>query len=62
MQMCGNDTIVVSTAKGCLSKAIGQKKKNKFLLMATYNLCDIKFCENVELSGYEVSVEVERKK
>ena len=62
MQVCDNDMIIVSTAKGCLSKAIGQKKKNKFLLMATYSPRDIKFRENVELSGYEVSVEVERKK
>ena len=62
MQVRDNDMIIVSTAKGCLSKAIGQKKKNKFLLMATYSLRDIKFRENVELSGYEVSVEVERKK
>lgn len=62
MLVCDNDMIIVSTAKGCLSKAIGQKKKNKFLLMATYSPRDIKFRESVELSGYEVSVEVERKK
>ncbi len=60
--LCDNETIVVSTAKGCLSKAIGQKKKNKFLLMETFNVRDVKFRENMELSGYEVSVEVERKK
>lgn len=62
IQLRDNESIIVYIAKGCLSKAIGQRKKNKFLLMATYNLRDIKFRESMELSGYEVSVEVERKK
>ena len=54
--------VTVYVPKGCLSKAIGQKKKNKFLLMESYNLKAIKFIEDAKLSGYMVSVEVERKK
>lgn len=56
------ESITVYVAKGCLSKAIGQKKKNKFLLMDTYGFKTVKFCESADLSEYEVSVEVERKK
>lgn len=60
--LSSDDCIKVSVAPGCLSKAIGQKKKNKLLLMQTYNVKDIKFVESNSLSLYEVSIVVERNK
>ena len=55
------DVLKIYVAKGCLSKAIGQKKKNKFLLTQTLKTENIVFCEADNLSEYEVSVVVEGK-
>ena len=57
-----NDVLKIYVAKGCLSKAIGQKKNNKFLLTKTLKTENIVFCEANNLSEYEVSVVVEGKK
>lgn len=62
ISFCSDDTVKVNVAPGCLSKAIGQKKKNKFLLMQTYDVKDIKFGESDDVSLYEVSIVVERNK
>lgn len=56
-----DDVLKIYVAKGCLSKAIGQKKNNKFLLTQTLKTENIVFCETDKLSEYEVSVVVEGK-
>lgn len=52
----------VSVARGCLSKAIGQKKSNKIKLIREYGFADVKFKEEEILSGYELDIEEERKR
>ncbi len=52
----GKDTINVSVAKGALSKAIGQKRRNKLLLTQSLSVKEIKFSESEELSKYGVRV------
>lgn len=56
------DVLKIYVARDCLSKAIGQKKKNKFLLAELLNTDSIVFKESDELTGYEISVVVERKR
>ena len=56
------DVLKIYVAKGCLSKAIGQKKNNKSLLTKTLKTENIVFLEADNLSEYEVSVVVEGKK
>ena len=56
------DVLKIYVKKGCLSKAIGQKKKNKFLLTKALNTENIVFCENDDIAPYEASVVVERKR
>ena len=60
MLLLPEDMVTISIAKGCLSKAIGQNKKNKFLLMQNFGMSDIKFVERDNISKYEVLVIVER--
>ena len=48
--------ISVTVAKGALSKAIGQKKRNKFRLADDYDLKSIAFYESEDLSGYQILV------
>ena len=55
------DVLKIYVAKNCLSKAIGQKKNNKFLLTQTLKTENIVFYETDKLSEYEVSVVVEGK-
>ena len=52
----------VSVARGCLSKAIGQKKYNKHRLISKFGLADVKFKEDESLSGYELKIKEERKR
>lgn len=54
------DKITVNVAKGMLSKAIGQKKKNKVRLMERYKLKEIVFSENSNLSDYEICLKTEK--
>ncbi len=42
---------------GFLSKAIGQKKKNKIRLQEKYSIKHIVFLESAELSGYSIKIE-----
>ncbi len=51
--------ITVFVSRGSLSKAIGQKKKNKLRLIKDFSLADIKFCEDKKLSEYEISLRQE---
>lgn len=55
-------TLRVSVAKGCLSKAIGQKKCNKNRLVREYGFADVKITEDESLSGYQLKIEEERKR
>ena len=52
----------ISVAKGCLSKAIGQKRSNKERLLREYGIAEVKFKEDESLSGYELKIEEERKR
>lgn len=52
--------IVISVAKGAMSKAVGQHKRNKLRLAAELGV-SLKFAESRELSGYEISVEEEER-
>lgn len=52
----------IYVANGCLSKAIGQKKRNKFLLIKTYGFKSVDFSEKSNLSEFEVLIDLERKK
>lgn len=56
------DALKINVARGCLSKAIGHKKKNKFLLAKTYMIENIVFEESNDLDEYMVSIVVERKR
>lgn len=57
------DTVLkVFVARGCLSKAIGQKKTNKNRLILEYGFADVKITEDENLHGYEVKIEKERKR
>lgn len=51
-----NANILVLVSKGSLSKAVGQKKRNKERLCERYK--NIRFAESAELSGYEISVNI----
>ncbi len=62
VRLMDGDVLNIYVARGCLSKAIGQKKKNKFLLAEVFNTQRLVFKESDELFGYEVSVVVERKR
>ena len=56
------DILLISVAKGCLSKAIGQKKTNKLRLIREYGFADVYFTEDEGLSGYKVKIKEERKR
>lgn len=47
----------VFVPRGALSKAIGQKKKNKHRLINEFLLSDVKFSESSQLSEYSCSIE-----
>ena len=55
-------TLRVYVPKGCLSKAIGQKKCNKNRLIREYGFADVKITEDEGLSGYQLKIEEERKR
>ena len=59
---CDGTTLKISVAKGCLSKAIGQKKSNKNRLIREYGFADVKITEDESLSGYQFKIEEERKR
>ena len=53
--------ITVSVAKGNISKAIGQKKKNRLRLLSETRASDLRFIEDEALSGYDVEIKVEER-
>ena len=52
-----NTNINVFVPRGALSKAIGQKKKNKLRLINDFKLSDIKFTEREDIPEYCVTIE-----
>ena len=55
-----NSSVSVLVPRGSLSKAIGQRKKNKLRLIRDFKLSDIAFCEDERLPEYSVSLRIER--
>ena len=55
-------TLYVYVAKGCLSKAIGQKKSNIDKLMRNFGFSAVKIREDASLVGDELILEEERKR
>ena len=53
--------ITVFVAKGNISKAIGQKKKNRLRLLSESHLADLRFAERTGLKDYEVKIDVEER-
>ena len=63
VELPSSDTnLLVSVAKGCISKTVGQNKRNKLRLIREYGLADLIVTENDNLSGYEVMIKQERKR
>ena len=56
------EALRIHVGKGCLSKAIGQKKSNVNRLIREYGFSDVKFKEDEGLSAYELMIEEERKR
>lgn len=54
----GKNNINIYASRGSLSKAVGQKRRNKLRLMEEYPSFDIVFREADDLSGYGVRVEI----
>lgn len=55
-------TLCVYVAKGCLSKAIGQKKSNIDKLVRNFGFSSVKIREDNSLQGYELVLDEERKR
>ncbi len=55
---CG-DTLYVAVSCGSLSKAVGQKKRNKLLLCDALGISNVTFYECAGLSGHQISVSAE---
>ncbi len=56
-----NNCLHIYVAPGMLSKAIGQKKKNKTRLVQEFGLTDIIYLENNLLKEFEFKIDFERK-
>ena len=54
------NSIVVSVPRGSLSKAIGQKRKNKLRLLNEFSFSSIAFEENEQLFDYSIAIREER--
>ena len=46
--------------RGCISKAVGQNKRNKTRLIQEFGFCRVNFYENPDLDEYEVVAQTER--
>ena len=60
LKLLKNSSVLVRVPVGALSKAIGQKKKNKLRLISEFSLSELSFLEDSSLFGYEIECE-ERK-
>lgn len=49
--------VVFAVAPGCISKAVGQKRKNILRLQKKYSLIEIKTVEKKEILGYNIELE-----
>lgn len=49
--------LTVYVAKGCVSKAVGQKKKNKLRICEKYGFSSVKVLEKNEIIGYNILLE-----
>ena len=56
-----DSVIEIKVPRGELSKAVGQKKKNKFFLIGNLGIRDALFCESDKLRCDEISVTMKRK-
>lgn len=59
LSLSDNDIVKITVARGMLSQAIGQKKRNKLLLTGELGVKDVRFAEDGRLSGFEFLLEVE---
>ncbi len=59
LKLSSSDTLCIAVSRGSLSKAVGQKKRNKFLLRDIFRVRDVKFHESRDLTGYQISVSAE---
>jgi histone acetyltransferase (RNA polymerase elongator complex component) len=55
-------SVNVTVARGCLSKAIGQNRRNKLRLGSAFPSCRFLFRESADVNGYGVKVEIEERK
>ena len=53
----GGGELTVFVAKGAVSKAVGQKRKNKLKLCEKYGLNSVKVLEKNEIIGYNIILE-----
>jgi histone acetyltransferase (RNA polymerase elongator complex component) len=51
-------TAVIEVPSGEISKAVGQKKKNKLRILGNYPIRNIKFIENSRLTRYNISLTI----
>ena len=58
IQFTSNDILTIGVARGNISKAVGQRKRNKLRLIQTLNLNDAKFEEIDYLNDYDVLLTV----
>lgn len=49
-------SIIINVPRGAVSRAVGQKKKNKLRLIAEFSLADVRFKEDANLSDGKVAV------
>ena len=54
-----NTVLRITVSRGSMSKAVGQSKRNKLLLLECLGVKRVVFAESDELSGYEISVGAE---
>ena len=59
LNLNARDVLYVAVPPTSLSKAVGQKKRNKTLLRDTLGIRDVKFYEREGLTGYQITVSAE---
>ncbi len=59
LSLSQNTLLTVLVARGCVSKAIGQKKKNKLLLKETLGIKDVKIKESDFIPEHGIKLETE---
>ena len=56
LSLLSDDILKITVARGMLSKAVGQKKRNKLCIKEELGIREVTFKESDELSGYEFSL------